>query len=148
MRIDLVITELDTGGAERCCVELAGFLKARGHEVRVIALGPIPTVEQAALLRLLESAGIESHFLGGRHGWMLPIIAWKLRALLKANRPDVVQSFLWHANILAALVVHAFKIPLVGGERVAEPRRWRHARSALPSPPDALSSASQRPRRR
>jgi glycosyltransferase involved in cell wall biosynthesis len=127
MRIDLVITELDIGGAERCCVELARFLKARGHEVRVIALGPIPTVEQAALLRLLESAGIESHFLGGTHGWMLPIIAWKLRALLKANRPDVVQSFLWHANILAALVVHAFKIPLVGGERVAEPRRWRHA---------------------
>ena len=59
MRIDLVITELDTGGAERCCVELARFLKARGLAVRVIALGPMPTVEQAALLRLLESAGIE-----------------------------------------------------------------------------------------
>lgn len=127
MRIDLVITELDTGGAERCCAELARFLKAHGHDVRVIALGPSPTVEQAAMLRMLDTAGIESHFLGGTRGWMLPRIAWKLRALLKANRPDVVQSFLWHANILTALVVPAFRIPLVGGERVAEPRRWRHA---------------------
>lgn len=127
MRIDLVITELDTGGAERCCAELAKFLKANGHDVRVIALGPSPTAEQAAMLRMLDSAGIESHFLSGTRGWMLPMIAWKLRALVKANRPDVVQSFLWHANILTALVVPAFRIPLVGGERVAEPRRWRHA---------------------
>ena len=131
MRIDLVITELDTGGAERCCAELARFLKARGHCVRVITLGPRPTVPNDALVRLLESVEIELHFLGGKRWWTLPTIAWKLHALLKANRPDIVQAFLWHANVLAAGVVPAFGIPLVGGVRVAEPRRCAQDRCAI-----------------
>ena len=40
MRIDLLITELDVGGAERCLVGLAKFLAVKGDKVRVISLGP------------------------------------------------------------------------------------------------------------
>ena len=127
MRIDLVITELDTGGAERCCVSLACFLQSRGHRVRVIAFGPRPAPPKAALLNLLEQRAIETHFLDAQRWWMLPKVARRFRRLLRSDPPELVQSFLWHANVLSAWIVPSFGIPVVGGARVAEPNRNRHA---------------------
>lgn len=127
MRIDLVITELDTGGAEKCCTELAFFLLKRGHQVRVIAFGPRPSRSKDRLVRLLETNKVEIHFLGGKSWWMLPRVASKLRRLLKSNQPDVVQSFLWHANVLTAWVVPSLGIPLFGGVRISERRTFRYA---------------------
>jgi glycosyltransferase involved in cell wall biosynthesis len=126
MRIDLAITELDVGGAERCCAELALFLKSQRHSVRVISIGPRPTGPKADLVRSLEDAAIDIHFLGARKSWMLPMVIWRERQLFRQDRPDLIQSFLWHANVLSALVAPTFRIPLVGGIRVAEPRRSRH----------------------
>ncbi len=125
MRIDLVITELDTGGAEKCCTELALFLARHGHRVRVIAIGPPPSSTKGTLLRMLEAEEIETHFLGGDRWWKFPRMAAKLKRLVQADRPDVVQSFLWHANVLCAWVVPKFRIPLFLGVRVAEPRTSR-----------------------
>ncbi len=127
MRIDLVITELDTGGAEKCCAELAFFLLKRGHHVRVIAFGPRPSSPKDSLVRLLETNNVELHFLRGKSWWMLPRVVSKLRRLLKSNQPDVVQSFLWHANVLSAWVVPSLGIPLFGGVRISERRTSRYA---------------------
>ena len=127
MRIDLLITELDTGGAEKCCAELAIFLAQRGHGVRVIALGPRPPASKDSLVQLLEANQVELHFLGGQKWWMLLQVVWKLKKLLKLDRPDVVQSFLWHANVVAAWLVPPRRIPLFAGIRVAEPLVYRHA---------------------
>ncbi len=127
MRIDLVITELDTGGAEKCCSDLATFLTKRGHRVRVMALGPRPTGAKDSLVRFLESNNIELHFLGGRTWWMLPRVVSKIRRLVKSDRPDVVQSFLWHANVVSAWVLPSLGIPFFAGIRITERRRARHA---------------------
>ncbi len=127
MRIDLVITELDTGGAEKCCSDLATFLTKRGHRVRVMALGPRPTGAKDSLARFLESNNIELHFLGGRTWWMLPRVVSKIRRLVKSDRPDVVQSFLWHANVVSAWVLPSLGIPFFAGIRITERRRARHA---------------------
>jgi glycosyltransferase involved in cell wall biosynthesis len=126
MRIDLVITELDTGGAEKCCAELALFLKNRAHRVRIIALGPRPKYPKDALILWLEAMQIETHFLGGKRWWMLPSVVSKLRGLLKSDKPDLVQSFLWHANAVTAWVAPSLNIPFFSGVRVAEPRSFRH----------------------
>jgi starch synthase (maltosyl-transferring) len=126
MRIDLVITELNMGGAERCCTELALFLANRGHAVRIIALGPRPKPPSDALLQKLSASSVKTHFLGASSNLGLPAVLWKLRRLIRTDRPKLVQSFLWHANVLTAAVAPSLKIPLVGGVRVAEPRVWRH----------------------
>lgn len=125
MRIDLVITELDTGGAEKCCTELAIFLKRHGHQVRVLALGPPPPSSKAALLRSLQSESIDVKFMDGRRAWMFPKVAYRLYKEIKNNKPDVIQSFLWHANVISAGIAGRLHIPLVGGIRVAEPRSSR-----------------------
>jgi len=126
MRIDLVITELETGGAERCCAALAMFLQDRGHAVRIISLGPRPIELKMSVVRSLELAKIEIHFLNGLNWRSFPSVATQLRTLMRRNPPTVVQSFLWHANFATALVVPSLKIPLYGGIRVAERRRWIH----------------------
>ena len=127
MRIDLVITELDTGGAERCCVSLACFLQSRGHRVRVIAFGPRPAPPKDGLLHVLDQQAIETHFLDAPRWWMLPKVARRFRSLLRLDPPELVQSFLWHANVICAGIVPSIGIPVIGGARVAEPNRNRHA---------------------
>ena len=136
MRIDLVITELETGGAEKCCAELAFFLARRGHRVRVIAFGPRPIPPKDSLAQSLELNQIELHFLGGKTWWMLPKVLSRLRSLLRLDQPDVVQSFLWHANVLAAWAVPSIRVPLFCGVRISERRanrfaldRWSTSRS-------------------
>jgi len=80
MRVDLTITELDVGGAERCATELACHLAKRGCQVRVIALGPPPPPSRQGLARQLASHSIPLHFLGGRSSWqtakVLAGVAW------------------------------------------------------------------------
>lgn len=121
MRIDLVITELFVGGAERCLTQLAIGLKGRGHAVRVASLGRLPQGPQADLLRRLgereipvESAGCDhSRDLFRAHRW--------LRDWLSKNPPDLVQSMLYHANVMAAWAARSAGVrPVVGGLRVAE----------------------------
>ena len=136
MRIDLVITELETGGAEKCCTELAFFLARRGHRVRVIAFGPRPIPPKDSLAQSLELNQIELHFLGGKTWWMLPKVLSRIRSLLRLDQPDVVQSFLWHANVLAAWAVPSIRVPLFCGVRISERRanrfaldRWSTSRS-------------------
>jgi len=131
MRIDLVITELETGGAEKCCAELAFFLARRGHRVRVIAFGQRPLSPKDSLAQSLESNQIELHFLGGKTWWMLPKVLSRIRSLLRLDQPDVVQSFLWHANVLAAWVVPSIRVPLFCGVRISERRANRFALDRL-----------------
>lgn len=125
LRIALVITELDFGGAERCLTELALFLAARGHIVRVWALGSPPTAPYDGLWRQLQQANVDVRFAnarGLRH--VVRVVRW-LRRELADFAPDVVQSMLWHANVVTSLAVSGQACILVGGMRVSEPRRWR-----------------------
>jgi len=133
MRIDLVITELDTGGAERCCAELAQFLSSRNHRVRILALGPRPKPPKQAIADWLDEQGVPVEYLGGTTWRQLPSVAWRLRSAFQRDKPDVVQSFLWHANVLAASVLPYRSVPLIGGVRVAEPKASRHPLSRLAS---------------
>lgn len=125
MRLDIVITELDTGGAETFCVELAKYLTHHGHRVRVIALGPEPSAQHDRLLKELVKQSIEIHFLGCRSALDFAKATTRLRRLFELDPPEVVQSLLWHANVITAYVLGAKRIPLIGGVRVADPRRWR-----------------------
>ncbi|MCA9161245.1 MAG: hypothetical protein KDA72_23105, partial [Planctomycetales bacterium] len=59
MRIDLVITELNVGGAERCLTQLAVGLAARGERVRVVSIAPLPSRDpDDQLVRQLTDADV------------------------------------------------------------------------------------------
>jgi glycosyltransferase involved in cell wall biosynthesis len=125
MKIDLLITELEPGGAERCCVALAIFAQRRYHSVRVISLGKRPDSRLDVLVRQLESQNIPVHFLDATPRTPPWTVRRRLLALLKISRPEVAQGFLWHANWIGASAYHRLSIPFYAGVRVTEPRRWR-----------------------
>jgi glycosyltransferase involved in cell wall biosynthesis len=130
--IALAITELETGGAERALTQLAIGLQRRGWRVRVDVIAPRPEPPRDSLVTELEEAGISVHFLGHRSGlfmpFAVPLVVSRWARLWHGWKPDVVQSFLFHANVTAACAARRAKVPRVcTGIRVADPRRWRHA---------------------
>lgn len=126
MRIDLLITELDFGGAEQCLVRLAVFLQKEGLQVRVLALGVAPSRERNQLVADLQREKIAVVFLGGKGILSLPRVVWSLRKHVDRDPPVLVQSFLFHANLLTAWIYGRRQIPYFMGYRVAEPRKWRY----------------------
>ena len=126
VRICLVITELDPGGAERALVHLACGLQDRNIAVFVISLKPLPSAPGNELVRQLKERdiGVTSLNIHNMVGFLKS--RTRLRLLLRDHQPDIVQSFLHHANILCAMCrsrQDGFK--LVAGYRVADPGRWR-----------------------
>lgn len=126
IKIALCITELDLGGAERCLTELALRVDRERFEPVVYCLGPRPARDDASCVPTLEAAGVEVHCLGGRGIWQFPIVANRLRRLLKTQRPHVAHTFLFHANVLGRIVAQWAGIKIVvSGVRVAERKsRW------------------------
>lgn len=123
LQLDLVITELEVGGAERCLTRLACGLPSDEFGCRVVALSGPPQGSRQ-LVDELASRGIPVRFLGGSGIRSTPSVLSGLRRFWKESPPQVVQSFLFHANVLAGLACPA-DIPMAMGFRVADPRPWR-----------------------
>lgn len=126
MRIAFVITELEVGGAERCLVHLATRIDRARFEPLVISLAPRPAPGKDSLVVALERGKVPVEFLGRRSVLGFGSAAGQLRRLLMSVRPEIVQTFLFHANVLGAMAARRAKVPRVlAGIRVADPRRWR-----------------------
>ena len=125
MRIALVTTELRPGGAEKCIVNLACYLRNQGHGVQLWQLWPAPPPEKSQLVKQLDDHGIlwsSGHAVKAWHFWSAT--RWLKRELVHF-RPDIVQSFLFHANLSSALATRNLNCRLFGGARVSQPERWR-----------------------
>ncbi|MEM9826764.1 MAG: glycosyltransferase family 4 protein [Planctomycetota bacterium] len=139
MRIDFVITELHTGGAESCLTEVALGLQARGDQVRCFSIGSLPPVGRDALVRRLRDAQVPIETAGADRITQVFSAQRKLTRWLRDNRADVVQSFLFHANVLSSRAARRANIPThVGNLRVAENKPLRilierHAASKMQS---------------
>ena len=126
VRLALCITELEVGGAERCLAELALRLAPNRFAVAVYSLAPRPANDERSLVPKLEAAGIEVHCLSGRGAFDAPAVAWKLARLLRRQRAEIVQTFLFHANLVGRFAAKWAGAPyVVAGLRVAEKqKRW------------------------
>jgi len=125
-RIALVITELEPGGAERCLVELATRLDPTRFHVAVFALAGHPPAPRQGLVERLERAGLPVHFLGCDRGWQVLTAVRSLSKLLREHRTQLVQTFLFHANLVGLWAALQAGVPhVVTSVRVADPRPWR-----------------------
>jgi glycosyltransferase involved in cell wall biosynthesis len=114
------ITELDPGGAERALVQLVTGLDRQRWQPTVICLA-----ERGELADVLEQAGIPVIALGARGRWQVSVL-FRLIRELRRIRPVLLQTYLFHANILGRLAARWVRVPVVvSGIRVAERRsRW------------------------
>jgi len=125
-KLAFCITELDPGGAERMLVELVTRLDRAAFSPLVYCLGPRPSGNPISLVDRLEDARIPVRCFGARRFTDLPTLMRKLRRQMASDRPDLVQTFLFHANVVGAWAAKRAGVPrVVTGIRVAERRsRW------------------------
>lgn len=119
-RLAFCITELDAGGAERALVDLVTRLDPAEWERRVFCLGP-----EGVLAAPLREKGIDVECFGARKVQDISVLKTLTRSL-REYRPDVLQTFLFHANVLGRLAGRRANVPvIVSGLRVAErQKRW------------------------
>ena len=127
LRVALCITDLEVGGAERNLVELAIRLDPARAEPVVYCLKPRPESDAASCVPALEAAGIEVHCLGGRWSGQIPSLIRRLTELLAGQKPDLIQTFLFHANFVGRIAARRAGVRhVVSGIRVAERGQWWH----------------------
>lgn len=116
IRVCHVITDLNAGGAERMLANLVTHMDRARFANEVISL-----IEPGVMLGELQAAGIPVVSLGMRRG--RPSAAGMLRLVrhLRRSKPDVLQSWLYHAD-LAATVASWFLpgVPLVWNLRCSD----------------------------
>lgn len=122
LRIAFVITELEIGGAEKALVELVTRLNRQEWAPSVIALGG-----EGALVGPLRSAGIPTVCLGLKSRQVARGMV-RLRDVLARLEPVLIQTFLFHANLLTRVVAKTLspRPCLVAGLRVAEREKGWH----------------------
>ena len=120
MRLALVISFMNGGGAERVMATLANGWVERGTVVRLITLGPRrdgeylvdPRVERVALDVAGPSGTI---FQAVRNNWRRVRV---LRRAIRAFAPDMVLSFLDTTNVLSVFASVGLRVPVVVSDRI------------------------------
>lgn len=115
--IAFCITELDPGGAERALVQLVTRLDRSEWAPTVYCL-----MGRGALVETLERAGVPVVCFGVTRTRQLAVIA-RLARELRTLRPAILQTYLFHANIVGRFAARLAGVPhIVSGIRVAERR--------------------------
>jgi glycosyltransferase involved in cell wall biosynthesis len=106
MRILLLSTSMGMGGADQQILTLARAMRARNHEVRIVALAPLGQMGLEA-----QGEGIPTESLELRRSIAdIPRIL-RLVRLIRAWRPHVVHSHMVHANLLARVLRPLARVP-------------------------------------
>ncbi len=109
MLIAHLIDSLHVGGAEKLQLTFVREARAQGHEVLLIAL----RADEDTLVRdEATRLGARVVTVAGR-GLADPLRLWRLLALLRQQRPDVLHCHLTYAIILGSLAGRAAGVPVV-----------------------------------
>jgi glycosyltransferase involved in cell wall biosynthesis len=126
-RIAFCITDFDDGGAERHLAELVNRLPRDRFEPAVVVLSGRPRSPADQLLQLVSERQNPITFLEARSIWSTPTVWWRLRQWLREFKPELLQCYLAHANILGAFAARQSGVThIVTGIQVAELRRHWH----------------------
>jgi glycosyltransferase involved in cell wall biosynthesis len=105
MRLVHIITALDAGGAETFLARLLKGLPPR-IETSVISLAPIGAIGER-----MRVSGVNVSTLGMTRRSLAPGPIFRLRDMLKEAKPDIVQTWMYHANLLGGLAARWAGIP-------------------------------------
>lgn len=116
MNLVHLIIGLEPSGAELFLLRLCKEQLKRYDKVTVISL-----TSQGSLGETFKSVGVEVVALGMKTGLDMFRTCWMLRRELLRIQPDLVQSWMYHADMLAALVKLTLpRLPLIWSIRCTE----------------------------
>lgn len=93
-----VIIGLNIGGAESMLKRLIESDPAAIPDTVVVSLTSLGKVGES-----LRAKGVRVHALGLSSFWNLPITFWRLFKLIRQYQPQIVQTWMYHADILGGL---------------------------------------------
>ena len=116
-----VINGLDIGGTELMLKRLIESHHGNANYRHVvISLNTIGKVGQQ-----LQAQGVEVHAMGMHSPLDIPMVLWQLVRLIRASRPDIVQTWMYHADLIGGLAAR-----LAGNRHVI----WGVRCTAIPQP--------------
>ncbi|TGB02494.1 glycosyltransferase [Halobacillus salinus] len=94
------------GGADNQIYLISKELVARGYYVKVLSLTPLGPMGEKTL-----SSGIEVEYIGVSNKKMTFTTIMNLKRCIKEFRPDILLTFMYHANIIGKLFGKLFGVP-------------------------------------
>jgi glycosyltransferase involved in cell wall biosynthesis len=125
LRVLLLNTQMEAAGAQKAMLELARGLKQRGHEVSVVTMydkdAYVPPFEKRYGLEIID---LEMKRPGARNPltrvWYFARGLTRLYRLMRAYRPQIVQTFSHYSNLLGPLVAWLARVPVrVSSQRMS-----------------------------
>jgi glycosyltransferase involved in cell wall biosynthesis len=101
-----IITGLSDGGAEGVLYRLCKFDSANKHIV-------VSLMDEGKYGSILKDLGVDLHCLNMRQGWVTFSGVWRLFKLIHKNKPDVVQTWMYHADLIGGVVARLAGVRLV-----------------------------------
>ncbi len=105
-----VITGLGTGGSEMMLYRLLSALDRERFSPAVISLR-----EEGPLAEKIRALGIPVKALGMRPGFANPLAQARLAGWLRAAQPALVQTWMYHADLLGGLAARWVGLPVIWG---------------------------------
>ena len=106
MKVVHITTSLVDGGAQAVLYQLCKQDRQNRHTV-------ISLMDSGKYGALLEASSIAVHCLDMPRGRVTLTGLWRLWRLLRSERPDVVQTWMYHADLVGGLVARLARIPVV-----------------------------------
>lgn len=106
-----VITDLDTGGAEMMLYKVLSSMDHSRYSAEVVSL-----MDKGTLGGKIEQLGVKVHFLEMNRSLPNPMAVLRLSRLIRAGKFDLVQTWMYHANLVGGLAAKlAGRLPVVWG---------------------------------
>jgi glycosyltransferase involved in cell wall biosynthesis len=111
MKVTHIITSLDMGGAQMMLYKLITSMQP--VEMEVICLR-----ENGVVGERISELGVPVYYLGMKPGFPNPLDVIKISRLLKRNSADIVQTWMYHSDLLGGIAARLTgNIPVVWGIR-------------------------------
>jgi len=130
VRIVYLITELNLGGAERALARaVAGLSRDRYNPLVVCLFDPGIVADQ------IRASGVQVIDLRAKGKWDLSV-AWRLYRLLRRERPTILHTWMFHANVPGRLLGRLAGVPIIiSSERtMGQESRWRYRLNRITAP--------------
>ena len=106
-----VITTLGPAGAETMLCRIAAGMDATRFENEIVSLTDV--LDQA---ERMQAIGVRVRTLGMRTSAPNPLLVMRLARWIRDSKPDVIHTWMYHANLVGALAARlAGEVPVVWG---------------------------------
>lgn len=108
-----LITSFGLGGTETNLLRLACHMDRSRFDNTIVTMVDVPGAERGALQLPLEQAGVPFHSLAMRRGTPDPVSVARLVRIILRVRPHILQTWLYHADLLGLLVGRLTRVPVI-----------------------------------